>query len=125
MKRISLDKVIHLHQKMICATGGESGLRDRGLLESSLNNAYITFDGIDLYPNIEDKCANVCYTIIKNHPFIDGNKRMGIYIMLILLEFNGYKLVYSQRDLIELGLGLADGTISQTDVLCWINDHRV
>ena len=74
MKRISIDQVIALHQKMIDATGGVNGIRDKNLLESALNNAFATFDGIELYRSIEEKCANICFSIVKNHPFIDGNK---------------------------------------------------
>lgn len=124
MKRISLNKVLQLHKKMIDATGGDSGIRAMGLLDSALSNAYATFDGVELYPTVEEKCASICYSILNNHPFVDGNKRIGIFIMLILLEFNDIKLKYSQTELIDLGLGIAKGLYKQDFILEWIIVHR-
>lgn len=82
MKRITITQVLQLHNKMIRETGGYYGIRDPALLESALYNALTTFDGNELYPSIEEKCANVYFCIIKNHPFVDGNKRMRLFIML-------------------------------------------
>jgi death-on-curing protein len=123
MKRISLNKVLQLYKRMIDATGGSSGIRDMGLLDSALSNAYATFDGVELYPTVEQKCSSICYSIINNHPLVDGNKRMGIFIMLILLELNNIKLKYSQAELIDLGLGIAKGLYKQDFILEWIMLH--
>jgi len=123
MKWIPLDNIITLHKKMIRATGGLSGIRDINLLQSAIFNAQATFDGIDLYPNLESKCAAVCYGVINNHPFVDGNKRMGIYLLLILLEYNDYIIEYSEDELVELGFGIAKDTISRDDIVLWIKKH--
>jgi len=104
MKHISIAQVLQLHTNMIQSTGGEDGIRDHDLLESALYNALSTFDGKELYPSIEEKCANICFCIVKNHPFIDGNKRMGLFIMLILLEYSNIILPARRRpDLRTLG----------------------
>jgi len=124
MKWIPLDNIITLHKKMIRATGGLSGIRDINLLQSAIFNAQATFDGIDLYPNLESKCAAVCYGVINNHPFVDGNKRMGIYLLLILLEYNDYIIEYSEDELVELGFGIAKDTISRDDIVLWIKEHN-
>lgn len=86
MKHISITQVLHLHNKMIRETGGDVGIRDNALLESALYNALTTFDGKELYPSIEEKCANICFCIVKNHPFIDGNKRMGLLLCSFFLS---------------------------------------
>jgi death on curing protein len=88
MKYISIDYILKLHKKLILATGGSDGVRDIELLKSAVENSKSTFGGEELYPSIEDKCVNICYSIINNHAFIDGNKRIGIYVMLVLLEYN-------------------------------------
>lgn len=124
MKRISMEQVILLHQKMIKATGGDDGIRDKNLLDSALSNAYATFDGIELYQTVEEKGASICFSIINNHPFVDGNKRMGIYVMLILLEYNKIKIRYTQKDLVDLGLEIAEGIHKQDQILSWILNHR-
>ena len=124
MKRISIDQVIALHHKMIDATGGVNGIRDKNLLESALNNAFATFYNIELYQSIEEKCANICFAIVKSHPFVDGNKRIGIYIMLILMDYNGINLKYEQNELVDLGLGIADSRYNQEFIIDWIKKHE-
>jgi len=125
MKHVSIAQVLQLHSKIIQATGGEDGVRDVDLLESALYNALSTFDGNELYPSIEEKCANICFCIVKNHPFIDGNKRMGLFIMLILLEYNNVFLKYDKNELVNLGLGIADGSYNQGYINKWIEQHRI
>lgn len=125
MKHVSIIQVLQLHTKMIQATGGVDRVRDQTLLESALYNALSTFDGKELYPTIEDKCANICFSLIKNHPFIDGNKRIGLFIMLILLEYNNVILRYDQSELVNIGLGIADGSLNQEYIINWIKKHKV
>lgn len=124
MKYISIEYVLKLHYKLIKTTGGSSEIRDIELLKSSIENSKSTFEGKDLYPTIEDKCANICYSMISNHAFVDGNKRIGIYVMLVLLEYNGIRLEFSQEELIKLGLGVAEGHIKQEEIICWIRNHH-
>ncbi len=125
MNLLTSEQGVHLYKKMIQATGGEFGIREYGLLDSALGNAMQTFEGNDLYGTIEGKCAVICNGLIRNHPFIDGNKRMGVYVMLVLLELNNIKIQYSQQELVELGLTIANGTIGLKDIEKWIIGHMV
>ena len=125
MKFISVEQVIKLHGKMVNVTGGDCGIRDIKLLKAALNNAFTTFDGVELYPSIEEKCANICYCLINNHPFVDGNKRIGIYVMLVLLEYNNVVLHFTQSELINLGIGIAEGRYSQKYIVDWVKKGTV
>ena len=89
MIKFSKEKILLLHQVMAEATGGDVGVRDDALLESAIENIYATFDGIELYPTKEEKAARLGYSLISNHAFVDGNKRIGMYIMISFLELNG------------------------------------
>lgn len=124
MISLNLAQVKKLHQMMVESTGGHSGLRDEGALEAALMNAFATFDGQDLYPGVEAKAAVKCYGIIRNHPFIDGNKRMGIFVMLVFLEANEIRLSFTQDELVQLGLGIAQGNIDAEQIQDWIATHR-
>lgn len=124
MIRLTVDQVEHLYMKMVSATGGDYGIRDRGLLDSALNHVFLTFEGQELYPSDEEKCARICYSIICNHPFVDGNKRMGIFIFLVLLDLNDIKIKHTQADVITLGLGIAERKINPASIMQWVQDHR-
>lgn len=124
MKYISIDYILKLHEKLISATGGSNGIRDIELLKSAIENSKATFAGEDLYKSYEEKCSSICYSIISNHAFIDGNKRIGIYVMLVMLEYNGIKLSFIQQELIDLGLGVAKGEMKQENILNWIINHK-
>lgn len=123
MKRLSKEQVIKIHNMLISQTGGSDGIRDEGLLESALNAPFETFDGEYIYRTIKAKAAKLGYFLVKNHPFIDGNKRIGILVMITFLEINGVEVTCTDEELITLGLGLADGTIDDEDLLNWIIDH--
>lgn len=123
MKKLSVEQVLAVHKMMIEKTGGSSGIRDAGLLESALNSPFQTFDGKDVYPSLFHKAAALCRGIISNHPFVDGNKRTGVHAMLIFLEINGAHLRYVQKDLVELGLGAASGKLDSSDVFNWLSEH--
>lgn len=125
MIKLSKEKVKLLHQLMAQATGGSVGVRDEGLLDSALESAFITFDGEELYPSKEEKAAKLGYSLISNHAFVDGNKRIGVYVMLSFLALNGIKIESSDEDVIRLGLGAADGSMRYEDILDWINQHKV
>lgn len=124
MIKFSQDKVLLLHQLIIAEFGGSNEIRDIGLLDSALNNAFQTFDGNELYPTKEEKGAQIGFSLVSNHAFVDGNKRIGLLVMLSFLEINGIHLLYTDEELIELGLALADGTMKYEDLLAWINDHK-
>lgn len=125
MIRFSKEKVLLLHQLMTEATGGDVGVRDEALLESAIENVYSTFDGVELYPSKEEKAARLAFSLISNHAFVDGNKRIGIYIMLSFLELNGVKIEVSNEEIIELGLSVANGSVDFTRILRWIYEHKM
>ena len=124
MIRFSSEKVKLLHQLMAEATGGSVGVRDEGLLDSAIEGAFATFDGVELYPSKEEKAAKLGYSLISNHAFVDGNKRIGVYVMLSFLELNGIHIEAADEDVVSLGLGVADGSMEQKDILDWIHKHK-
>jgi len=123
MKRLSKEQVIKIHSMLISQTGGSDGIRDEGLLDSALNAPFQTFDGDYIYRTIKAKASKLGYFLVKNHPFIDGNKRIGILVMITFLEINGVEVACTDEELITLGLGLADGSIDGENLLNWIIDH--
>jgi len=125
MIRFSSEKVKLLHQLMAEATGGSVGVRDEGLLDSAIEDAFATFDGVELYPSKEEKAAKLGYSLISNHAFVDGNKRIGVYVMLSFLELNGIHIEAADEDVVSLGLGVADGSMEQKDILDWIHKHKM
>ena len=110
-------------KKLIAKTGGSSGIRDMKLLESAVLNCSQTFNNEDLYPAVIDKVAEMVYEICKNHPFVDGNKRVAVLSMLMILNINGMSMTYTQKELIDLVLGIADSMIDDIGILNWINLH--
>ena len=123
MRKISKAQVLLVHERLLNQSGGSTGIRDEGLLESALAAPYQEFAGISNYPTIEEKAARLGFGIIKNHPFIDGNKRTGVHIMLLLLCINGINLDYTQEELIEIILQVASGESSFEDLRNWIEKH--
>ncbi len=124
MIRLSKEKVLLLHRLLADATGGSVGLRDEGLLESALEAAFGSFGGQDFYPTGEEKGARLGYNLISNHAFVDGNKRIGVYVMLTFLEVNGICLECTNGDIVEVGLGVADGSMDYEALLAWVRAHR-
>ena len=125
MIKFSKEKILLLHQVMAEATGGDVGVRDDALLESAIENIYATFDGIELYPSKEEKAARLGYSLISNPAFVDGNKRIGMYIMISFLELNGIKIDANNDDVVNLGLSVASGNANYDDILNWINEHKI
>ena len=123
MIKIPVDMAELLHQLIAQETGGEIGVRDEGLLESALESAFATFDDEDLYPSKEEKGARIGFSLISNHAFIDGNKRIGMYIMLTFLELNGIKVKCTDKEIVDVGLGLASGSMAYEQLVNWIKDH--
>ena len=124
MIKFSQDRVLLLHQLIIEESGGSNDIRDIGLLDSALSNAFQTFDGEELYPTKEEKGAQIGISLVSNHAFVDGNKRIGLLVMLSFLEINGIHLSYTDEELIEIGLALAEGTMKYEELLNWINSHK-
>ncbi|MBR1925465.1 MAG: type II toxin-antitoxin system death-on-curing family toxin [Clostridia bacterium] len=125
MKKVfDKEKVKLYHQLLIQSSGGSFGVRDEKLLESALENIFQTFDGQELYKTKEEKGAMLGYSLISNHAFIDGNKRIGMLVMLSFLESNGIHLSYKDEDGVKLGLGVASGKIDYKKLLEWIKTHK-
>ena len=125
MIRLSKPQILLLHEQLIAETGGSSGLRDEGMLDSALNTPFQTFAGKDVYPSLQQKAARLCFGLVKNHPFVDGNKRIGAHVMLVFLALNGIELQHTQTELSEVILQLAAGTLHSTDLLDWILSHQI
>ena len=124
MIKFSKEKVLLLHRIIAEATGGSIGVRDEGLLESALESAYASFGGKDFYPTKEEKGARLGYALISNHAFVDGNKRIGVYVMLAFLEMNGIRIGCTDDELVHVGLSVADGSMGYEEVLQWVMEHR-
>ena len=122
---LTVDEIIKIHSLLCRKTGGSDGLRDRGLLESAVYSAEMTFGDAEIYPTLFEKCARLCYALTSNHPFADGNKRIGILVMLTTLRLNNAVLKFTQEELIILSLSLASGKLSYENVLSWIKTHAV
>lgn len=125
MIRFSKEKILLLHRIMAQATGGSIGVRDEGLLESALEAAFSGFGGVEFYPTKEEKGARLGYNLISNHAFVDGNKRIGMYVMLTFLEVNGIHMDCSNEDVIHAGLSVADGSMDYDGLLAWVREHRL
>ena len=125
MIKFSKDKVLLLHQLIAQETGGSVGIRDEGLLESALETAFSSFDGQEFYPTKEEKGACIGHSLISNHAFVDGNKRIGVYVMLTFLEVNGIRLDCTNEEVVHVGLSVADGSMDYDALLLWIKEHRV
>lgn len=125
MIKFSKEKVLLLHKLLTEETGGDPNLRDIALLDSALESAFQTFDGKELYPTKEEKGARLGFALISNHAFVDGNKRIGMYVLLTFLETNGVKINPSVEEVARVGLAVASGKMNYENLLAWINDNRI
>ena len=124
MKTLSKNQVTALHSALIREFGGIDGIRDEGLLESALAAPFQTFGGEPVYPSLQAKAAQLGFGLLRNHPFVDGNKRIGAHTMLVFLAVNGIELRYEQQELIDIVLSVAAGQIDRQGLLQWILDHE-
>lgn len=124
MIRLSKEQVLLMHERLIEATGGSIGIRDEGMLDSALSNPFQSFAGEELYPSVQAKAARLCYGLVKNHPMVDGNKRIGAHVMLVFLMLNGYELSYTQQELSQTILELASGSLNADDIQQWLINHE-
>lgn len=124
MIKLTQEQILMLHTELISATGGTDGVRDFGLLSSALNAPFQQFYNKDLFPTIQQKAARLGYGLIKNHAFVDGNKRIGVHTMLVFLEINGISLEYTQKELYTTVLDVASGKADVEDLTTWILNHQ-
>lgn len=125
MKYPSKDQIVFLHQELIRTSGGLNGIRDEGLLDSAVLSPLQSFDGEDLYPGLIDKASRLAFGLIRNHPFIDGNKRVGAHAMLLLLYLNDMEMTYEDEDLIQMILRIAAGEAEEEELHDWITGHII
>ena len=124
MIKFSQEKVLLLHKLITAETGGDPNVRDIALLNSALESAFQTFDGQELYPTKEEKGARIGYALISNHAIVEGNKRIGMYVLLTFLETNGIKIHPTVDDVARVGLAVAAGEMQYEDLLEWIHDNK-
>lgn len=125
MIKLSQDKVLLLHEILTEETGGSAGVREISLLNSALESAYATFGGQELYPTRQQKAARIGFSLISNHAFVDGNKRIGMFILLVFLEVNGIKLRPTNDEVARVGLAVAAGEMDYDELLEWILANEV
>lgn len=124
MKNLTLNEIIYINNLTIRKHGGSPGIKNQSLLESSLNSGLATFDGEDLYQTLEDKISMISYSFIKNHGFNDGNKRVGCIVLLTLCHKNNIPIKPSQQELIDLGLGVASGTLGKDEIKLFVLKYK-
>ncbi|MES5160987.1 type II toxin-antitoxin system death-on-curing family toxin [Fannyhessea vaginae] len=124
MKYLTQEQVMKLHQVLIETSGGSLGIRDEGMLDSALKTPLQTFDKRELFPTILDKATRLAFGLIKNHPFIDGNKRIGTHAMLIFLALNNIMLSYKDEELIDIIFKVASDRADENDLYNWIENHQ-
>ena len=124
MIRLNETSVMRLHELLTEVSGGDPALRDRNLLDSAISGAFQTFGGVELYPTIEEKAARLGHSLIANHAFVDGNKRIGLLVMLTFLAVNGAPLTVTDEDLVRVGLGVAAGEMNYEDLLAFVRSTR-
>ena len=125
MRFLELEQVVELHRLIIRQSGGGVGMRDRKALESALAQPRMTFDGVDLYPTMASKAAALAHALIQNHPFVDGNKRIGHASMEVFLVLNGYEIAATVDDQETLILAVASGTVSRSELIIWVERNIV
>ena len=125
MRYLSLQEVISLHSLLIAQSGGSAGLRDRGALESAVAQPEASFGGEDLYPDLASKAAALGHSLIQNHPFVDGNKRIGHAAMEVFLLLNDHEIDASVHDQETIIIEVASGKVSRIELSEWISKHIV
>ncbi len=124
MIKFSKEKILLLHKNLAETTGGSAGVRDEALLDSALESAFAGFGDREFYPTKEEKGTRLGYALISNHAFVDGNKRIGLYVMLSFLEMNGVPVQCTDDELVKIGLSVAEGSMGYDELLQWVLDHR-
>ena len=117
MIKLEKDDILSLYKLMTIETGGTVGIREESLLESAIDAPFQTFMGLELYPTLIEKAARLGYGLVANHPFVDGNKRIGILIMLVYFEMNGILIDFTDDEVVDMALGVASGKYSYNDLL--------
>lgn len=120
---ITVEDAIMIHKRIIEATGGVDGLRDRAGLEAAVSAPLQSFGGVDLFPSKIEKIARVGFGLASNHAFLDGNKRIGAMMTQLMLKWNGYQLNLKQGELADMFIAIADGKKTEQDLLLWVQNR--
>ena len=123
MITLTKDQIIMLHNAIYERYGGALGVLNEGMLDSAVQAPFQTFGGEELLPDTKDKIIRLAYGLIKNHSFIDGNKRIGALVLLTLLELNGYHVHATNEDFIDIIMGIAASEKDDTDLKNWVDEH--
>ncbi len=125
MTILSKEDIILLHSALVETTGGSDGIRDEALLDSAVRAPFQTFDNSEIYPTVMQKAARLCFGLVKDHAFVDGNKRIGAHAMLVFLALNGIEIECGQGELSEMILSVAAGNTDAEDIEKWLLEHRM
>jgi death-on-curing protein len=120
---LTVEQVLFIHMRLVAETGGSAGVRDLDLLASAVGRPQASYGGQDLYPTIFDKAAALLDSLVRNHPFVDGNKRVGITAAGIFLRHNGYRLTASNTDLEHFTLRVARSETTVEEIADWLRRH--
>jgi death-on-curing protein len=125
VRGLTVSEVLALHRRVIDRSGGAHGVRDMAALASAVAAPFQTFDGADLYPTLIEKAAALGFFLVRNHPFIDGNKRIGHASLEVLLVLNGFELLARVDEQEQVMLALADGQLTREQFTRWVNQFTV
>ena len=123
MRFLMVGEVLEIYSRVMSQSGGGVGIRDLGALESAVAQPRMTFNGEELYPKIVEKASALGFSLIQNHPFVDGNKRAGHAAMESFLMFNGYEISASVDKQVEIILGVASGKLDRNAFTNWLSEH--
>jgi death on curing protein len=125
MRYLVVEQVLTLH-RLVCSRSGSSvGIRDVNALEAAVAQPAMTFGGVDLYPSLAEKAAALAYSLIQNHPFVDGNKRVGHAAMEVFLVLNGYEVNATVDEQEGVFLAVASGRMTRTELADWLAEHTM
>jgi death-on-curing protein len=121
---LTLDEVLAIHADQITRYGGSLGIRDQGLLESALAMPEASYADEELHPTLFEKAAAYLFHLVKNHPFVDGNKRVGLAVALAFLAMNDVLIKATDDELVKVVLGAAEGKVSKAEIAVFLREHR-
>ena len=124
MKKLTEKQILMLHTQLVEQTGGTDGTRDANLFLSAIENPFQAFGGEELYPTLQAKGVRLGYGLIKNHCMLDGNKRIGVHSMLVFFALNGIELRYTQKELYDMVIAVADGSLDYEGLHRWVLEHQ-
>lgn len=125
MRYLDLAEVREAHRRVVAQSGGSPGVRDAGAVESAVAQPSMTFGGQELYPALVEKAAALGYSLVNNHPFVDGNKRIGHAAMEVFVRLNGFRISAPVDEQEEFVLRLASGAVSRDELVEWLHAHLV